>query len=122
MVSPRKLVLAIGLVGALGLGSAARAQWVRLQRCEGALPCSIPFGVRYAPDPLLAGQYGRMSPNGFSGRLSFEPKITLEIDTPRAALESVDFAAEAARKFVLAHPNPPKAEPPAKPAPPKTPE
>jgi hypothetical protein len=122
MVSPRKLVLAIGLVGALGLGSAARAQWVRLQRCEGALPCSIPFGVRYAPDPLLAGQYGRMSPNGFSGRLSFEPKITLEIDTPRVALESVDFAAEAARKFVLAHPNPPKAEPPAKPAPPKTPE
>jgi hypothetical protein len=122
MVSPRKLVFAIGLVGALGLGSAARAQWVRLQRCEGALPCSIPFGVRYAPDPLLAGQYGRMSPNGFSGRLSFEPKITLEIDTPRVALESVDFAAEAARKFVLAHPNPPKAEPPAKPAPPKTPE
>jgi hypothetical protein len=122
MVPTGKLVLAIGLVGALGLGSSARAQWVRLQRCEGALPCSIPFGVRYAPDPLLAGQYGRMSPNGFSGRLSFEPKLTVEIDTPRVALESVDFAAEAARKFVLTHPNPPKAQPPAKAAPPKTPE
>jgi hypothetical protein len=122
MVFSRKLVLAIGLVGALGVVSAARAQWVRLQRCEGALPCAIPFGVRYAPDPLIAGQYGRMSPNGFSGRLSFDPKLTVEIDTPRVTLESVDFAAEAARKFVLAHPNPPKAETPRKAAPQKTPE
>jgi hypothetical protein len=124
MVSARKLVLAIGLVGALGAGSAARAQWVRLQRCKGALPCAIPFGVRYAPDPLIAGQFGRMSPNGFSGRLSFEPKLTVEIDTPPVALESVDFAAEAARKFVLAHPNlnPPEPEPPKKRVPQKTPE
>lgn len=122
MMRTRKLVLAIGLVGSLDLASAASAQWVRLQRCEGALPCAIPFGVRYAPDPLIAGQFGRMSPNGFSGRLSFDPKLTVEIDTPRMALESVDFAAEAARKFVLAHPNPPKAEPPAKAAPRKAPE
>ena len=118
MVSTRKLALAIGLVGALGIESAARAQWVRLQRCEGALPCAIPFGVRYAPDPLIAAQYGRLSPNGFSGRLSFEPKLTVEIDTPRVPLESVDFAAEAARKFVLAHPNP---NPPRPEAPKKSP-
>lgn len=114
MMSTRKLVVAIGLVGAVGVGSVARAQWVRLQRCEGALPCAIPFGIRYAPDPLIGAHYGRISPNGFSGRLSFDPKLTVEIDTPRVTLESVDFAAEAARKFVLAHPNPPQAAPPPK--------
>ncbi|HEV8609064.1 MAG TPA: hypothetical protein VGS98_03230 [Thermoanaerobaculia bacterium] len=118
----RKLVLAIGLVGALGLVSVARAQWVRLQRCEGALPCAIPFGVRYAPDSLIAGQFGRMSPNGFSGRISFDPKLTVEIDKPHVSLESPDFAAEAARRFVLAHPNAPRTEPaPKGPAPTPTP-
>jgi hypothetical protein len=114
----RKLVLVIGLAGALGLVPDARAQWVRLQRCEAALPCAIPFGVRYAPDSLISGQFGRMSPNGFSGRLSFEPKLTVEIDTPHVSFESVDFAAEAAKKFLLAHPSPP---PETLPAPEKTP-
>jgi hypothetical protein len=87
---------------------------MRLQRCSGALPCAIPFGVRYAPDPLIASQYGRMAPDAFSGRISFEPKLTVEIDEPRVSLEPADFAAEAARRFLLAHP-PPK--PPERPRP-----
>jgi len=123
----RKLVLAIGLVGALGSGSAARAQWMRLQRCEGALPCAIPFGVRYAPDPLIASQYGFVSPNSLSGRITFEPGPVLHIDEPHVALELPDFASQAARRFLLAHPPPlsePKAipenvEPAPKPTPPR---
>jgi hypothetical protein len=86
----------------------ARAQWVRLQRCAGAIPCSIPFGVRYAPDPMIAAQYGRLSQTGFSGRVSVDGKPTVELDVHSF---SRDFAREAARRFVIAHP------PAAKPAP-----
>ncbi len=104
----RKIVLAIGLVGMLGSASAARAQWVRLQRCNGALPCSIPFAVRYNPDPLIAAQYGYVSPNAFSGRLSFELEgPVLQIDKPLVKLRLPDFASEAARRFLLANPPPP---------------
>jgi hypothetical protein len=119
-----KLSLAIGIVGLLGSTSNADAQWMRLQRCQGALPCAIPFGVRYGPDPLIGGQYGFVSPDVFSGRISFDPKLTIEIDTPHVSLESGDFAEKAARRFVLAHPAPPQVStPPAKaePAPKTTP-
>jgi hypothetical protein len=111
----RKLVLAIGLLGVLGSGSAARAQWMRLQRCNGALPCAIPFGVRYAPDPLIAAQYGFVSPNSFSGRISFEPGPVIHLDQPHVALSLPDFASQAARRFLLAHP-PPGARPTPTPA------
>lgn len=122
-MSTRKLALAIGIVGALSAASAADAQWVRLQRCNGALPCAVPFGVRYNPDPLIAGQYGFVSPNGMSARFSFEPEgPVLHVDQPRVGLDLPDFAAEAARRFLLAHPapaekrnTPPKAEPAPKP-------
>lgn len=111
----RKLVLAIGLAGVLGSVCAARAQWVRLQRCNGALPCAIPFGVRYNPDPLIAGQYGYMSPNSVSGRISFEPQgPVVHLDQPGVALQFPDFASEAARRIQLARPAPaPTLEPPA---------
>lgn len=111
-MSTRRLVLAIGLVGLFGLASVARAQWIRLQRCNGALPCAIPFAVRYNPDPLIAAQYGFVSPNGFSGRFSFElgsPVVSL--DQPRVGLEFPDFASEAARRFLLAHPAPAEKKP-----------
>jgi hypothetical protein len=83
----------------------ASAQWVRLQRCAGAIPCSIPFGVRYGPDPLIAAQYGRISPTGVSGRVSLDGKPTVELDVHAV---SPDLAREAARRFVIAHPPPPK--------------
>jgi hypothetical protein len=107
VMSTRKLILAIGIVAVLGSASLARAQWVRLQRCNGALPCAIPFGVRYDPDPLVAGQYGFVSPNAFSARLDFDlGRPVLHLDTPGPALEPRDFATEAARRFLLAHPPP----------------
>lgn len=103
------MVLAAGL-SALAV-SPAPAQWVRLQRCAGAIPCSIPFGVRYAPDPLIAGQYGQASPTGLSGRVSLDGKPTVELDVRSL---SADFAREAARRFVIAHPPPANPPPPAK--------
>ncbi|HSE62339.1 MAG TPA: hypothetical protein VLG15_01875 [Thermoanaerobaculia bacterium] len=113
----RGLILAAGFAVIAGLPAAASAQWVRLQRCNGAIPCSIPFAVRYAPDPLIAAQFGWMSPNSFSGRIDFYPKLTVELDTPHVSLESGDFAEAASRWFVLAKPAPPKkVEPPPKPA------
>ena len=118
-MNTRKLILAIGLVVVFGSASVARAQWVRLQRCNGALPCAIPFGVRYNPDPLIAGQYGFVSPNSFSGRLSFElGGPVVHLDKPGPTLEPRDFASEAARRFLLAHPPPADKKPaPVEPAP-----
>jgi hypothetical protein len=100
-----RVVLSAGLA-ALAAGPAS-AQWVRLQRCAGAIPCSIPFGVRYSPDPLIASQYGFISPDAFSGRILLEPKLAVVLDRPGFSLESGDFAEQAAKRFVLAHPPPP---------------
>ena len=72
---------------------------------RGSDPCSIPFGVVYGPDPLIAAQYGRISPTGVSGRVSLDGKPTVELDVHAV---SPDFAREAARRFVIAHPPPPK--------------
>ncbi|HMA18694.1 MAG TPA: hypothetical protein VKS03_09665 [Thermoanaerobaculia bacterium] len=106
----RRRIVAAGFAALLGFVPAAPAQWMRLQRCSGALPCAIPFGVRYAPDPLIASQYGRMSPDALSGRIALDPNLSVEVDLPRLSLEPADFAARAAREFVLAHPGPsPKA-------------
>ena len=112
----RDYVAAAAFASLLGFPAAARSQWIRLQRCQGALPCAIPFGVRYAPDPLIASQYGFVSPNSFSGRITFSPKIEVELDKPGPplSLDRRDLAAEAARRFVLAHP-PPEEKPPEKP-------
>ncbi|MDQ5857032.1 MAG: hypothetical protein M3542_01970 [Acidobacteriota bacterium] len=110
-MSTRKLVLAIGLVGVLGSASTARAQWVRLQRCNGAIPCMIPFAVRYNPDPLIAGQYGYMSPNSMSGRITFEPEgPAVHLDKPLAKLQLPDFASEASRRIQLMRSAPPEKE------------
>ena len=100
----------------IGFPATARSQWIRLQRCQGALPCAIPFGVRYAPDPLIASQYGYISPNSLSGRITFSPALQVELDKPGPplTLDARDFAGEAARRFILAHP-PPDERPPAKP-------
>ena len=105
--------VAATLVLAATFPSVAGAQWVRLQRCGSALPCAIPFGVRYAPDPLIASQYGYVSPNGISGHVSFSPELSVRIDEPHVSLELADFSEQAARKFVLAHP-PPNPPPPPK--------
>ena len=107
MRRPRRVVLAVAFA-ALATGTAS-AQWIRLQRCGGAIPCMIPFAVRYNPDPLIAGQYGWMSPTGVSGRISLDGKPTVEFDVHHAL--SSDFYSEAARRFVIAHPPPPSPTP-----------
>lgn len=107
-------VVSLAVALAAVYASSAAAQWIRLQRCGSALPCAIPFGVRYAPDPLIASQYGHVSPNGMSGRISFWPELSVQIDQPHVSLEFGDFSEQAARRFVLAHPAPP---PPATPPP-----
>jgi hypothetical protein len=99
-------VLLFAALAALTAGPAA-AQWVRLQRCGSAIPCSIPFGIVYSPDPLIAAQYGQASPTGVSGRISLDARPLIQLDVHEL---SADFAREAARRFVLAHP--PPAEPP----------
>jgi len=93
------------------------AQWVRLQRCAGALPCSVPFGIRYAPDPLLAAHYGRMSETAVAVRVTVEKKPEVALETPPL---SKDPSEEAARRFLIAHPPPGKRDRPAK-APTSTP-
>jgi hypothetical protein len=110
----RRLAVAAAVAALLGLPAAGRSQWVRLQRCQGALPCAIPFGVRYSPDPLISSQYGFISPDAFSGRITFSPELHVQLDTPGPPLnlESRDFAAEAARRFILSHPRPPAAPTP----------
>ena len=108
---PTAAALSVTLALAAVSPSRATAQWVRLQRCGSALPCAIPFGVRYAPDPLIASQYGHVSPNGMSGRIGFWPELTVQIDQPHVSLELGDFSEQAARRFVLAHPAPAKPAP-----------
>ena len=113
----RRFFLSAGLAGLAALAaSPAPAQWVRLQRCNGAIPCMIPFGVRYAPDPLISGQFGWASPTSFSGRIALDGKPIVELDVHYSL---PDFAKEAAaRAFVLAHTSPPLTLPasPEKPA------
>jgi hypothetical protein len=59
---------------------------------------------------LIAGQFGFVSPNSFSGRISFEPGPAIHLDEPHVALELPDFASQAARRFLLAHPAPSDAQ------------
>ena len=90
------------------------AQWVRLQRCNAAIPCMVPFGVRYAPDALISGQFGWASPTGFSGQVALDGKPIVELDIQPSL---PNFAREAAaRSFVLAH-TPPAFPPPPTPKP-----
>ncbi|MGH9364561.1 MAG: hypothetical protein ACRD1B_04765 [Thermoanaerobaculia bacterium] len=104
----------------------ARGQFVQLSRCRAALPCALPFGIRYNPDPLIAAQYGRVSTTAVSARL--EPGWPIQtpvIDLSRV-IESQDFAREAARLFVLRYPAPkttpaPPAAPAGAPEPPRQP-
>jgi hypothetical protein len=100
-------VLSVTLALEVVSTSTAAAQWVRLQRCGSALPCAIPFGVAYAPDPLIASQYGHVSPNGISGRVALWPELAVRIGQPHVSVELGDFSEQTARRFVLAHPAPP---------------
>lgn len=75
------LPCAILLVG-LSLARTASAQFVGLSRCHSAYPCSIPFGLQYHPDPLIAAQYGQPSHTPLSARIELKFPVRLEVDRP----------------------------------------
>lgn len=102
-----------GLLGIAGLFAvrAAEAQFVQLARCQAALPCAFAWGVQYNPDPLLAGQYGNVPTTAVSGRIDpAHPFKAPALDLSKE-LDRQDFASQAARLFVLAHPAPARKAP-----------
>jgi hypothetical protein len=85
---------------------AMSAQFVSLSRCQAAYPCAFPFGLQYRPDPLLAGQFGRVVGNtAVSVRIPLQAPLTPELDKrPQLDLGAVDAAV---RKSVeMLHPPP----------------
>jgi len=58
------------------------AQFVSLSRCHSAYPCSIPFGLQYRPDPLIAGPYGQPGHTPLSGHIELRLPLKIEIDRP----------------------------------------
>jgi hypothetical protein len=100
---------------------AARAQFVQLTRCQSAYPCSLPIGLLYKPEPIIAGAYGNV-PSG-AGLFSLKVDPSMPLQVPVLDLSKVvenqdqDFARNAARIFVLRYP-----APKAKPTPPTPPE
>ena len=77
----RLLPGALFLVGLSSAGPAG-AQFVSLSRCHSAYPCSIPFGLQYRPDPLIAGQYGQPGHTPLSGHMELRLPLKVEIDRP----------------------------------------
>jgi hypothetical protein len=96
----RGLLFVIGFLAA----AAVSAQFVSLSRCQAAYPCAIPFGVQYRPDPLLAGQYGRVPDSAISVRLPLKAPLVPVLDTR----EELDLSAvdAAVRKSLELHPPP----------------
>jgi hypothetical protein len=113
--APLRILLA---AAALSVAPAAHAQFVQLTRCQSAYPCSAPFGLRWNPEPLVAGAYGNIPGSAGAFALKIDPSKPLQppvLDLSKA-VENQDFARNAARVFVLRYP-----APKAKPTPPPDP-
>lgn len=98
--------LLLGALIAVGLLTAAAlsAQFVSLSRCQAAYPCAFPFGLQYRPDPLIAGQYGRLPDTAISVRLPLRTPLIPQLDRrPQPDLGAVDAAV---RKWLEMHPPP----------------
>jgi hypothetical protein len=98
---------------------AARAQFVQLTRCQSAYPCSLPIGLLYKPEPIIAGAYGNVPGSAGAFSLKIDPSRPLQVPVLDLSkvVENEDFARDAARIFVLRYP-----APKAKPTPPTPPE
>lgn len=106
----RSALIAIGVL----IAAAMSAQFVSLSRCQAAYPCAFPFGLQYRPDPLIAGQYGRVPDSAISVRLPLKAPLIPLLDTrPQSDLGAVDAAV---RKSLEMHPPPRagKTKPPAR--------
>ena len=97
------IVLGFALCGA---AAGARAQFVELSRCQSAMPCAIPFGLRYNPDPLSVSGFSGLSHTAFSMRID-PTKPAVRVDLSKE-LDKQDWAREAAKIFVLKYPLKPK--------------
>lgn len=94
-------LIAIGVL----IAAAMSAQFVSLSRCQAAYPCAIPFGLQYRPDPLIAGQFGRVPDSAISVRLPLKAPLIPLLDTrPQSDLGAVDAAV---RKSLELYPPPP---------------
>jgi hypothetical protein len=100
----RAALVCLAAAAFLSAASPARAQFVQLSRCQAAWPCAAPFGIRYNPDPLIAGQYGNVPVSAFSVRIDPTRLFQLPAFDLSRELERQDFARDAARIFVLRHP------------------
>jgi hypothetical protein len=97
-------IAGILLVVNLLVAASAAAQFVTLSRCQAALPCAVPFGLRYRPDPLIAGQYGRIGVTAISAGVRLETPLKPELDKrTEVDLDAVDAAV---RKSLQLHPPP----------------
>ncbi len=96
----RGALIAIGIL----IAAAMSAQFVSLSRCQAAYPCAFPFGLQYRPDPLIAGQYGRLPDTAISLRLPLHAPLIPQLDKrPQPDLGAVDAAV---RKSLEMHPPP----------------
>ena len=98
------IVLGIALCGA---AAAASAQFVELSRCQSAMPCAIPFGLRYNPDPLSVSGFTAIPHTAFSMRIDPTKPLAPKVDLSKE-LDKQDWAREAAKIFVLKYPLKPK--------------
>jgi hypothetical protein len=90
-----------------GAAVAASAQFVELARCQSAMPCAIPFGLRYNPDPLSVSGFTAIPHTAFSMQIDPAKPLAPKVDLSRE-LDKQDWAREAARIFVLKYPLKPR--------------
>jgi hypothetical protein len=76
----RTTVRALLVVSCLLTADAALTQFVPMDRCGAAFPCSIPYGVQYAPDPLLMGPFAAPANSAISFRTTLDARPTITID------------------------------------------
>jgi hypothetical protein len=79
--SAARLAVLLFAAGFLAAGTAS-AQFVPLARCHAAFPCSIPFGLQYGPDPLIAGPYAHLTNTAVSARMEIATPPRFELDRP----------------------------------------
>jgi hypothetical protein len=124
MMRPRRVVGILFLFGLLVAGPAT-AQFVTLARCRAALPCSIPFGLRYRPpDPFIVGQFGNLGQTAVSAGFHVETPLKPELDRRpvesqggRMDIQAVDAAVKESLRL-----HPPKTATRREPAPADQPE
>lgn len=98
MKTGRRLPVLLSVAGLLVAGFAS-AQMVPLSRCRAAYPCALPFGLQYAPDPLVAGPYAQVPNTAVSAHIDLKTPFRIELNRP---LDQKAFD-EAVRKSLEFH-------------------